>query len=177
MCRIWSIWEASSSSVGHHTEKAYFPWGFCICILLSRQLFGNLVPVSPAWRNWTNLCLLQRKKIVDETKTLSEEISKLNELLSSKKLIFQVRHFQPSLQWFHLVRFACLSCVYSWSIGHLLRVYTPHYLWNCMNSFLNKWFNLGLYFVSNLQCWQRTTITWQDLIIELAVFPSSYCIL
>jgi hypothetical protein len=30
---------------------------------------------------------------VDEAKTLSEEISKLNELLSSKELIFQVRHF------------------------------------------------------------------------------------
>ncbi|KAF8708556.1 hypothetical protein HU200_029927 [Digitaria exilis] len=36
------------------------------------------------------LTSLERKKIVDETKTLSEEISKLNELLSSKKLIFQL---------------------------------------------------------------------------------------
>jgi hypothetical protein len=42
-----------------------------------------------------DLCFLQRKKFVDEAKTLSEEISKLNDLLSSKKLIFQVRHFQP----------------------------------------------------------------------------------
>ncbi|KAF8748266.1 hypothetical protein HU200_013011 [Digitaria exilis] len=36
------------------------------------------------------LTSLERKKIVDGTKTLSEEISKLNELLSSKKLIFQL---------------------------------------------------------------------------------------
>ncbi|KAL6636683.1 hypothetical protein ACP70R_024255 [Stipagrostis hirtigluma subsp. patula] len=36
------------------------------------------------------LTSLERKKYVDEAKTLSEEISKLNELLSSKKLIFQL---------------------------------------------------------------------------------------
>ncbi|OEL20914.1 putative DNA gyrase subunit A, chloroplastic/mitochondrial [Dichanthelium oligosanthes] len=36
------------------------------------------------------LTSLERKKFVDEAKTLSEEISKLNELLSSKKLIFQL---------------------------------------------------------------------------------------
>jgi hypothetical protein len=35
---------------------------------------------------------LQRKKYVDEAKTLSREISKLNELVSSKKLILQVWH-------------------------------------------------------------------------------------
>ncbi|WVZ61007.1 hypothetical protein U9M48_010948 [Paspalum notatum var. saurae] len=36
------------------------------------------------------LTSLERKKFVDEAKTLSEEISKLNELLSSKNLIFQL---------------------------------------------------------------------------------------
>lgn len=36
------------------------------------------------------LTSLERKKFVDEAKTMSEEISKLNELLSSKKLIFQL---------------------------------------------------------------------------------------
>ncbi|KAL5209965.1 hypothetical protein ABZP36_005588 [Zizania latifolia] len=36
------------------------------------------------------LTSLERKKFVDEAKSLSEEISKLNELLSSKKLIFQL---------------------------------------------------------------------------------------
>ncbi|PUZ36416.1 hypothetical protein GQ55_9G036200 [Panicum hallii var. hallii] len=36
------------------------------------------------------LTSLERKKFVDEAKTLSEEISKLNDLLSSKKLIFQL---------------------------------------------------------------------------------------
>ncbi|CAD6207276.1 unnamed protein product [Miscanthus lutarioriparius] len=36
------------------------------------------------------LTSLERKKFVDEAKTLSEEISKLNELLSSKELIFQL---------------------------------------------------------------------------------------
>ncbi|TVU44445.1 hypothetical protein EJB05_03888 [Eragrostis curvula] len=36
------------------------------------------------------LTSLERKKFVDEATTLSEEISKLNELLSSKKLIFQL---------------------------------------------------------------------------------------
>ncbi|EEC76398.1 hypothetical protein OsI_14033 [Oryza sativa Indica Group] len=35
------------------------------------------------------LTSLERKKFVDEAKSLSEEISKLNELLSNKKLIFQ----------------------------------------------------------------------------------------
>ncbi|KAG2534324.1 hypothetical protein PVAP13_9NG060900 [Panicum virgatum] len=38
------------------------------------------------------LTFLERKKFVDEAKTLSEEISKLNDLLSSKKLIFQLIH-------------------------------------------------------------------------------------
>ncbi|KAK3148964.1 hypothetical protein QOZ80_3AG0210980 [Eleusine coracana subsp. coracana] len=36
------------------------------------------------------LTSLERKKFIDEAKTLSEEISKLNELLSSKKLILQL---------------------------------------------------------------------------------------
>ncbi|GJM97030.1 hypothetical protein PR202_ga13925 [Eleusine coracana subsp. coracana] len=36
------------------------------------------------------LTSLERKKFIDEAKTLSEEISKLNELLSSKKLILQI---------------------------------------------------------------------------------------
>jgi len=36
------------------------------------------------------LTSLERKKFVDEAKILSEEISKLNDLLSSKKLIFQL---------------------------------------------------------------------------------------
>uniref|UniRef100_A0A0E0D8N0 DNA gyrase subunit A, chloroplastic/mitochondrial n=1 Tax=Oryza meridionalis TaxID=40149 RepID=A0A0E0D8N0_9ORYZ len=36
------------------------------------------------------LTSLERKKFVDEAKSLSEEISKLNELLSNKKLIFQL---------------------------------------------------------------------------------------
>ncbi|CAN6322188.1 unnamed protein product [Urochloa humidicola] len=36
------------------------------------------------------LTSLERKKFVDEANTLSEEISKLNELLSSKKLIFEL---------------------------------------------------------------------------------------
>lgn len=53
---------------------------------------------------------MQRKKFVDEAKTLSEEISKLNELLSSKKLIFQVSY----LQIFQLSLFSCLSaCMFT----------------------------------------------------------------
>jgi hypothetical protein len=67
--------------------------------LPSRFLFRFHCPAVnqnyfPIWRIWTGLCLLQRKKFIDEADSLSKSISKLNELLSSKKLMFQVQHFR-----------------------------------------------------------------------------------
>lgn len=129
-----------------------------ICLTINQ----NYLPI---WGIWMDLCLLQRKKFIDEANSLSESISKLNELLSSKKLMFQVRHFKLFIYsacsifiWHYILLSSELYELFSWyrkSINNILK-------------------NLQRISMLSVNMWEH-----ENLVIKLVIFLSfhlTFCV-